>query len=45
MFDGQILRDKVRRLRELEYPAAAHEAPAPDAYQKIVDKLNQYFCL
>ena len=27
----------------MEYPAPTDEAPAPDAYQKIVDKLNHYF--
>ena len=43
IFDGQILRDKIKSLRDLEYPAPTDEATAPDAYQKIVDKLNHYF--
>ena len=43
IFGGQILRDKIRSLRDLEYPAPTDETPAVDAYQKIVDKLNHYF--
>ena len=43
IFGGQILRDKIRSLRDLEYPAPTDEALAPDAYQEIVDKLNHYF--
>ena len=43
IFGGQSLRDQIRSLRDLEYPAPTDEAPAPDAYQKIVDKLNHYF--
>ena len=39
------LGDKIRSLRDLEYPAPIDKAPAPDVYQKIVDKLNHYFLL
>ena len=43
IFVGEILRDKIRSLRYLKYPAPTDETPAPDTYQKIVDKLNYYF--
>ena len=43
IFGSEILRDKIRCLRDLECPAPTDEASAPDAYQKIVDKLNHCF--
>ena len=45
IFGGQILRDKIRSLRDVEYPAPTDEAPATDAYQKIVHKQNHYVLL